>query len=93
MFSVVLTPLLVSEISTLGGFCDEDEEEQDKEELGILVVGFPSKWTKVSLALPLTQCSAEKSSPVTVSSARPSPPPSKLTCWENDNNNNEDNQI
>ena len=34
-----MIPLLVSEISALGGFCDEDEGEQDEEELGILVVG------------------------------------------------------
>ena len=32
--------LSVSEISALGGFCDEDEQDEDEEELGILVVGY-----------------------------------------------------
>ena len=45
-----MIPLSVSEISALDNFCDEDEQDEDKEEeLGILVVGFGSNSTEFSI--------------------------------------------
>ena len=35
-----MIPLLVPEISPCEGFCDEDEEDGEEEELGIPVVGL-----------------------------------------------------
>ena len=37
-----MIPLSVSEISALDGFCDVQQQDEDEEELGILVVGFYS---------------------------------------------------
>ena len=35
-----MIPLSVSEIHCKRGFCDEQDEDEQEEELGILVVGF-----------------------------------------------------